>query len=140
MLRLSLPTKPYWINLSNGVKLQVRPLNTAIYEAAKVKGFRLAAQATQEHGNVTEAGGEVSGLPDLDDEDGRQGLSQFLFTVALAQSAVIAWKGVLPPKGKRALKISPEGLRALMSVNTMAEDFLIEYTRPHKEMISEGNG
>ncbi|CAA7619678.1 hypothetical protein MTBSS4_250048 [Magnetospirillum sp. SS-4] len=41
MIRLSLPKEPYWLDLTHGVRVFVRPLTTAVYEAARSRGWRM---------------------------------------------------------------------------------------------------
>ena len=42
MIRLNLPTEPYWLDLPLGVRLLVRPLDTAVYEACRYRAVRNA--------------------------------------------------------------------------------------------------
>ncbi|MDJ0685399.1 MAG: hypothetical protein QNJ84_11910 [Alphaproteobacteria bacterium] len=138
MIRLGLPKEPYWLDMPHGVRLFVRPLTTAIYEAARAKGARLAGQVVGEHAEILQAGGSVEGLPDLEDADAVVGLSQFLFAQALAVSAIIRWEGVLAAEGGAA-DVSEETVFDLMRIHSVADDFLHLYTRPHREVIAEGN-
>lgn len=138
MIKLSLPKNPYWIDLPHGVRLYVRPLTMAVYEAARAKGSRLVADILQDHAEITMAGGTVEGLPDLNDEDARAGLSQFLFAQALAAAAIIRWEGVLSEDGD-PMEVTEQSVADLMRYHDMAEGFLVKYTRSHAEAVSEGN-
>ena len=40
MIRLTIPKEPYWIHLPHGVRVFVRPLTTAVYEAARARSPR----------------------------------------------------------------------------------------------------
>lgn len=139
MIRLSLPREPYWLELPHGVRLLVRPMTTAIYETARAKGARLAADVVAEHAGIALAGGSVEGLPDLDDRDAVLGLSQFLFAQALAQAAIIRWEGVLDEEDQPA-ELTERSVADLMRFHRMAEEFVVAYTRTHFEVIAEGNG
>lgn len=138
MIRLDLPTKPYWLDLPHGVRLFVRPLDTAIYEAARQRGMRLAKQIIQEHAEIQAAGGEVTGLPDFSDQDGILGLSQMLFVQALARSAILRWEGV---GDKHGTPVDPtdEAVATLMRIHRMAEEFTLAYTATHQGLVAEGN-
>lgn len=138
MIRLNLETEPYWIDLPHGVRVFVRPLTTAIYEAAQAKGARLVAEILREHSEISLAGGTVEGLPDLEDRDAVAGLSQFLFAQALAMSAIIRWEGVLGEEDE-PIEVSPDAVASLMKFHRMAEEFVVAYTRTHVEAIAEGN-
>lgn len=138
MIRLSLPTEPYWLDLPHGVRLFVRPLDTAIYEAARQRGVRLARQIIQEHLEIKAAGGQVTGLPDFTDEDGLTGLSQMLFVQALARSAIIKWEGVGDKDGN-PVDPTDETVATLMRIHRMAEEFSLAYTATHQGLIAEGN-
>ncbi len=49
------------------MRLEVRPLTTAVYAAANFRGFRLARKTAGEYAEVRAAGGDVFGVPDLFD-------------------------------------------------------------------------
>ena len=75
MIRLSLPKDPCWVDLPHGVRVFVRPLTMAVYEAARAKWARLTSDLAGEHAGLVMAGGSVEGLPDLEDRDAVVGLS-----------------------------------------------------------------
>ncbi len=138
MIRLSLPKEPYWLDLPHGARVFVRPLSTAIYEAARVKAARLARDVMSEHAGIAQAGGSVEGLPDLEDKDAVLGLSQFLFVQALAVAAIIRWEGVLDQNDQPA-EITDKSVCGLMEFHRIAEEFVLAYTRTHTEAVAEGN-
>ncbi|WP_316979963.1 hypothetical protein [Shumkonia mesophila] len=140
MIRLDIPKKPYWLEgMPHGLRLFVRPLTTAIYEAARGRGMRLARQLCEEHAEVSAAGGIIEGLPDLTDGDAVAGLSQFLYAQALARFAILAWEGVLDASGEAA-EVTENAVNELMMIADVAEAFLVAYTRPVAAVVSEGNG
>lgn len=126
MIRLSLPKDPYWLDLPHGVRLYVRPMTTAIYEAAHAKGARLANDLVREHVEITLAGGAVEGLPDLEDKDAVQGLSQFLFARTLAEAAIIRWENVADENGD-PVKVSEKSVSELMRFHRIADAFIRDY-------------
>ena len=139
MIRLALPSKPYDIALDHGVTVTVRPCDTAIYEAARAKVARLVRDIGRQQDEAVEIGARLEGLPDLTDEDARAGFSQALFVAALAQAAVTAWTGVLDAEGKPA-PVTDQTIAELMRVPAMAERFIVAFTRPHADLVAEGNG
>lgn len=139
-VRLSFPREPYWIDLANGVRVQVRPLTTAAWETARARARRLAEELADHEQAIAEAGGAVDGLPDLTDPDARQGLSQMLYVIALAQGAILAWDGVGDAAGAPA-PVTADSVEALIrNVPSIAETFVVAYTRPLSEALAEGNG
>jgi len=80
MLTLDLPTEPYWLDLPRGVRVEIRPVTTAVMAAAQAAAARrLAAIRLAD--------------PDLDPDMSR-GLSFAFLVKALARHAVTAWEGV----------------------------------------------
>lgn len=138
MIRLSLPREPYWLDLPHGVRVFVRPLNTAVYEAARARGWRMARAIAAEHADLKAAGADITGLPDLSDEDALAGLSQMLFAQGLARSAITRWEGVLDAAGNPA-EVTDPAVAELMQLPRMAESFVIQYTETHEAVLAEGN-
>lgn len=139
MIRLNLPSAPYDLALEHGVTVTVRPCSTAIYEAARSKMSRLVRDIARQHEEAAEVGGRLEGVPDLSDEDQRAGFSQALFITALAQAAITGWAGVLDADGNPA-QVNDLTVAELMRVPAIAETFAVEYTRPHADLVAEGNG
>ena len=138
MLRLTMPKEPRWIDLPFGVRVLARPLTTAVNEAARAKGFRLTQRVLQDHAEITRAGGTVEGLPDLEDQDAQVGLSQLLYAQAIACVTIIEWEGVEAKEGGPA-PVSEETICDLMQFHSVAEVFVVEITKAHREAIEEGN-
>ena len=138
MIRLSLPKEPYWLDLPHDVRVLVRPLDTSLYEAARHKGARLAQKLISDHTEITLAGGTVSQLPDLNDQDAITGVSQFLFTQALATLSIMEWTGVLDAENTPC-PVNGTSIAMLMRIPSIADEFLRKYTKPHRDVLSEGN-
>ena len=139
MIRLALPKEPYWIELSYGVRLLVRPLTTAEYTAAQFRGTRQIKELLESKAEIEEAGGKVTDLPDMSNADAMAGVSQLVFAQALAQSAIVEWEGVADKEGEPA-EVNEETVQDLMQLHRIAEDFVVEYTKMHEQVIAEGNG
>jgi len=103
MLKLDLSNEPVWLDLGHGVRVQLRPLTTALMVAARNDP---AVQNLRE-----DAGDEESALA---------------FAKALARRAVIAWEGVGDADGN-AIDPSPEAIDALMDVWPIFEAFQLAY-------------
>ena len=89
MLTLDLPAEPYWLDLPRGVRVEIRPVTTAVMAAAQAAAARrLAAIRIAD--------------PDLDPDMSR-GLSFAFLVKALARHAVTAWDGIGDAAGKPTL-------------------------------------
>ena len=137
MIRLTLPTEPYWIDPRPGLRLKVKPLTTAVYGAARSRGAAKAAELRAHRDAVVAAGGQVEGLPDLDDPHMRQGLLDQLLAESLARYAIVAWEGV-GEEGAPA-EVTPANLEALARLAGVAYDFVNAYLMPLAEAAAEGN-
>ncbi len=135
---LNIPTEPYWLGLPGEIKILVRPCTTAIFEAGRAKGSRLCGELLQEHEDITNAGGKVEGLPDLNDPDAVIGLSQYLFVSAMASAAIIEWEGVIDEEGN-LVELAEKSVSELMRFQLVADAFLAKYLSKQTELITEGN-
>jgi hypothetical protein len=138
MIRLNLPREPHWLDLPHGVRLKVRPLTTAIYEAARARMGRIIRELLETVKDNAGLGLRLEGIPDLTDKDALSGYSQYMFSVALAQAAIMEWQGVADAEGA-PLAMIPENVARLMDVPALAESFVDRYTAPLAAMVTEGN-
>jgi hypothetical protein len=124
MLSLDLPTEPYWVDLPRGVRVEIRPVTTAVMAAAQAAAQRRLA-------TLREADTEMD--PDL-----ARGLAFALLVKALARHAVTAWEGVGDAAGK-PLPLSPEAVERLMDLDEMASAFWERALLPIRTVAAEGN-
>jgi hypothetical protein len=124
MLSLDLPTEPYWVELPRGVRVEIRPVTTAVMAAAQAAAQRRLA-------TLREADTEMD--PDL-----ARGLAFALLVKALARHAVTAWEGVGDANGK-PLPLSPEAVERLMDLDEMASAFWERALLPIRTVAAEGN-
>jgi hypothetical protein len=140
MLRLAIPRESYWLDLPAGVRLQVRPLTTAVMAAAQARAQQAVAELAEQVRARREAGLPLDGLPDLEDEAERAGVAQLLLIKALARHAILAWEGVLAADGEAPAPVTPETVGDLMEgFWVVAEAFLRQYTAPIDALLAEGN-
>jgi hypothetical protein len=86
MLTLDLPTEPYWLDLPRGVRVEIRPVTTAVTAAAQA-------------GSARRLGALRAAEADLDPDMAR-GLAFAFLVKALARHAVTAWEGIGDAAGK----------------------------------------
>ena len=103
MLRLDLSRDPTWTDLGHGVRLQLRPLTTALMVA-------------------TRGDPGVESLPEGATDETRA----VAFAKALARRAVLAWEGVGDAEG-RPIEPSPEAVDALLDLWPIFEAFQLTY-------------
>jgi len=103
MLTLDLTNAPRWHDLAPGVRVQLRPLTTALMVA-------------------TRSDPEVEAVPeDASDEE-----RAMAFAKALARRAVMAWEGVGDAEGK-PIDPTPEAIDALLDIWPIFETFQLTY-------------
>ncbi|MCK8787270.1 hypothetical protein M0638_23125 [Roseomonas sp. NAR14] len=125
MLTLDLPSEPYWLDLPRGVRVEIRPVTTAVMAAAQ-------AAASRRLGVVRAASDDI-------DPDMARGLAFAFLVKALARHAVTAWDGIGDSEGK-PLPLSPEAVERLMDLDDIAAAFWDQATRPVAAVAAEGNG
>lgn len=132
MLRLNLKKEPYWIPLAAGVRVQVRPLTTAVMSAAQSQVIKqIIALRELRKTDIT--------VPDVDDEETRMGLSESLLIKSLARGAIIAWEGVMQPESDAPAVVNEQTVTDLMDIWFIAQEFWKEYSSSLALLQLEGN-
>jgi hypothetical protein len=127
MLTLDLPTGPCWIDLPHGVRVEIRPVTTAVMAAAQAAASRRLGAARAEAGDT--------GIePDM-----AKGLAFAFLVKALARHSVVAWEGVGDRHGA-PLDPTPDNVERLMDLDDMAAAFWDGATAPVAAVAAEGNG
>lgn len=103
MLTLDLSNEPRWHDLAPGVRVQLRPLTTALMVA-------------------TRSDPEVEAVPDATSDEERA----LIFAKALARRAVLHWEGVGDVDGN-AISPNPEAIDALLDIWPIFEAFQLAY-------------
>lgn len=103
MLTLDLSNEPRWQDLAPGVRVQLRPLTTALMVA-------------------TRSDPDVEAVPDGTSDEERA----LIFAKALARRAVLDWEGVGDADGK-VIAPGPEAIDALLNIWPIFEAFQLIY-------------
>jgi hypothetical protein len=140
MLRLDLKKEPYWLELRPGLRVRVRPLTTAIMTAADSTARKLVAELREERQLRIAAGGDLSDLPDLENEDAVSGLAASVMIKALARMSILEWEGVMRADSDEPAIINEQTVNDLMDIWFVADAFWKQYTRPLELLEAEGNG
>lgn len=134
MLKLNLPQEPYWLDLEDGVEVQVRPLTTAIMNMAHARAVKSIVDLKQRQLN-----GEAA-APDVDDDETRQFYIEAALSEQLALAAIIDWKGVQNQEGTAPALLSPESIRGLLAIYYISQRFMEKYLGSLDGLVAEGNG
>ena len=103
MLTLNLTNQPRWHDLAPGVRVQLRPLTTALMVA-------------------TRSDAAVEAVP----EDATDEERAVAFAKALARRAVLAWEGIGDAEGN-LINPSPDAVDALLDIWPIFEAFQLTY-------------
>ena len=103
MLTLDLTNEPRWHDLAPGVRVQLRPLTTALMVA-------------------TRSDPKVEAVPDATSDETRA----LIFAKALARRAVLDWEGVGNADGN-VIAPGPEAIDALLDIWPIFEAFQLVY-------------
>lgn len=140
MFRLTLSNETRWLELPHGVRVEVRPLTTAIVEAAdsealkRVALIQVEATAAEKAGQPLEKGG-FNGS----NSSAMDGLWNQYRVEALGRYGITRWEGVHGPDGQ-LLPLNPQAIEAFAAHPTMAREFVRAYKKPIDDVVAEGNG
>ncbi|MGP9791786.1 hypothetical protein [Roseinatronobacter sp. NSM] len=115
MLTLDLTNAPRWHDLAPGVRVQLRPLTTALMVS-------------------TRADPEVEAVPENASDEERA----MAFAKALARRAVLAWEGIGDADGN-VINPSPEAIDALLDIWPIFEAFQLSYVSKGLMLEQEKN-
>jgi hypothetical protein len=115
MLTLDLSNEPRWHELAPGVRVQLRPLTTALMVA-------------------TRSDPAVEAVPEEASDEERA----LAFAKALARRAVLAWEGVGDADGN-AIEPSPDAIDALLDIWPIFEAFQLAYVSKGLMLEQEKN-
>ncbi|MBI1208025.1 MAG: hypothetical protein GC191_12150 [Azospirillum sp.] len=121
MIRLNLPREPYWLSLPHGVRVQVRPIDTAIDAAAREMAVDMVRAEAATLTRPALGGRVVQAL-----------------ATATGQLAILAWEGVLPAEGSEPVPVKPEAVAQLMAIPELARSFAKQYFAPLDRIAAEG--
>ena len=104
MIRLDLKREPYWLDLAPGVRVRVRPCTTALVMAARAS---------------------INAVGEIDDDNARGAA----LLKALAQAAIVDWKGIGDEAGA-PIPPSPKPIDALLDLYPAFRAFEMAYFLP----------
>ena len=138
MIRLAVPKEPFWVELLEDVRVKNRPVTRIEQSAARAWAQRTKAGVNGSEDTITSLGGEVSGLPDMEDPDVEQASEDLLYAQGLARRIILEWEGVLDKDGKPA-KVTPEAIDEFILLPYIGELYMTKVQQRVFEMFEEGN-
>lgn len=123
MISLKQPSETFGIELPYGVTVTVNPLTTTAMAAAQAGARRRVEAVEGQVRDRKESGLPLDGLPDLSNEEERDGFLQCQVVYELATRQIIAWSGIEddPP-------VSRDNIIAVMDLYPVGEQFLQKLT------------
>ncbi len=123
MISLKPQTEPYVIELPYGITVTVKPLTTASMAACQAAARRRVEAVEAQARDRKESGLPLDGLPDLHNEEERDGFLQCQVVYELAARHVTAWTGIEddPP-------VIRDNIIAVMDLYPVGEQFLQKLT------------
>jgi len=110
MIRLKRqPTEPEWIELLPGVELLCGPVTSVEQSMARAFADRRLRELDTGRDAAAAAGGQLSGVPDVQDADKVAALRALYQAQGLARAVVTEWRGVVD-EDLQPLAVTPEGL------------------------------
>ena len=128
MIRLDLSDDPRWLELGRGVRVQVRPLTTPVYNLIQARALELMGQLEDD--------GELA--LDLAGRTIREALYRSLITKGLALYAILAWEGIGAEEGPAP--VTPATIEAFIDGQpVLAQVFHHAYLEPFTLLDAEKN-
>ncbi|CAK0751160.1 putative DNA-binding protein [Azospirillaceae bacterium] len=131
-IRLNLPCVPHWLSLPHGVRVYVRPIDTATELAAR----EIAREQLQSTVNLPLLPGDAFAL----ERAQRKGRAIEALAVASGQIAILAWEGVLSADGDVPEPPTLDSVRRIMAIPAIASAFINLYYQPLDRLKLEGEG
>ena len=138
MLKLKINKEPYWLELGYGVKVKVKPCNSAVfYEAKAYMNAKLADLAKEYKAN--KAAG-LSVVEDVENPIKREALADRYLLIGLGVAGILEWNGVVEADEDRAAPLAESKIDELFSnFWAVAENFRNQYCGLQELLEAEKN-
>lgn len=138
MLKLKINKEPYWLELGYGVKVKVKPCNSAVfYEAKAYMNAKLADLAKEYKAN--KAAG-LSVVEDVENPIKREALADKYLLIGLGVAGILEWDGVMEADEDKAAPLIESKIDELFSnFWAVAENFRHQYCGLQEILAAEKN-
>lgn len=113
MLKLKIQKEPYWLELGSGVKVKVKPCNSAVFYEAKAFMNNRVAETAKLYKSNKENGIQDPSIPNLEDVSKREAFADQNLILGLALAGIIEWDGVLEAESDEKAPLTPEKIEEL---------------------------
>ena len=140
MLKLKIQKEPYWLELGSGVRVKVKPCNSAVFYQAKAFMNNRVSEAAKLYKSNKENGIKDTSIPDLEDVSKREAFADQNLIVGLALAGIVEWDGVLEADSDEKAPLTPEKIEELFSnFWVVAENFRQQYCGIQEILEAEKN-
>lgn len=138
MLRLKVNKEPYWLELGYGVKVKVKPCNSAVfYEAKAYMNAKLADLAKEYKAN--KAAG-LSVVEDVENPIKREALADRHLLIGLGVAGILEWQGIQEADSDAIAPLTEAKIDELFSnFWAVAENFRNQYCGLQELLEAEKN-
>lgn len=138
MLKLKVNKEPYWLELGYGVKVKVKPCNSAVfYEAKAYMSAKLADLAKEYKANKAAV---LSVVEDVENPIKREALADRYLLIGLGVAGILEWNGVFEADEDRAAPLTESKIDELFSnFWAVAENFRNQYCGLQELLEAEKN-
>lgn len=138
MLKLKVNKESYWLELGYGVKVKVKPCNSAVfYEAKAYMNAKLADLAKGYKAN------KAAGLPVVEDVENpikREALADRYLLIGLGVAGILEWNGVFEADEDKTAPLTESKIDELFSnFWAVAENFRNQYCGLQELLEAEKN-
>lgn len=128
MLKLKIQKEPYWLELGSGVRVKVKPCNSAIFYEAKAFMNNKVADMAKKIKEAQDNGIKDASLPDLGNQTKREAYADQQLILGLALAGILEWDGVLEVESEEKSPLTPEKIEELFTnFWLVAENFRQQY-------------
>ena len=138
MIRVTIPKEPYWIEMLAELRVRVRPVTRVEQAAARAYARRKVAELAESKQTLTAAGGDVEGMPDINDPDIEEAMVDLFYAQGLGRKIILEWEGPADPQGK-PLEVSPEAIDEFMRLPYIGDLFVAKVQEHLEKLFAEGN-
>lgn len=140
MLKLKIQTEPYWLELGSGVRVKVKPCNSAIFYEAKAFMNNKVADMAKKIKEAQDNGIQDTSLPDLSTTTKREAYADQQLILGLALAGILEWDGVLEAESDEKAPLTPEKIEELFTnFWLIAENFRQQYCGIQEILEAEKN-
>ena len=138
MLKLKVNKEPYWLELGYGVKVKVKPCNSAVFYEAKAYMNAKLADFTKKY-----KANKAAGLPVVEDVENpikREALADRYLLIGLGVAGILEWNGVFEADEDKTAPLTESKIDELFSnFWAVAENFRNQYCGLQELLEAEKN-